>query len=360
MFCPAFSGAAPSPFARAENLPERQLFVSVIQSPQTLSSREAIQALVAYAVKARARVLFVQVYRGDQSWFPSALADDRPYRAALETAGEDPLAFLIREAHAAGLEVHAWLNLLSLSTNQTAPILKKFGPGILTRKPGPKLKIEDYLIDNQYFLEPSDVRVRDYLSGLIEEVLKTYPDLDGLQADYIRYPDSQPFYGYNEDNLARFKAFSGQGQVDETTAGWKDWRRGQVTELVEALSKKARELRPGIVFSTTGCAPYSRAYHEAFQDWATWIEKGLVDYVTMMSYPLDPLDLEENLMGAGARAGDLSKVNVGIGAYKMLEKPELFDQQWKICESSNARGCAVFHYGSLLESPELGRRLIQD
>lgn len=358
--CLLSSLAADVPRARAESSPERQLFVSVIQVPQTLSSLASIRELIAYAVKARVGVLFVQIYRGDQTWFPSALSDDRPYRAALESAGEDPFAFLIREAHAAGLEVHAWLNLLSLGTNHEAPILKKFGPGVLTRKPGPKEKVEDYLIDNQYFLEPGDARVQKYLSDLIEEVLTLYPALDGLQADYIRYPDSQPFYGYTDENLARFKAFSGHENVDESTPGWKDWRRDQVTDLVEQLSKKARDLRPGIVFSTTGCAPYSRAYHEAFQDWSLWIEKGFVDYVTMMSYPLDPLDLEENMMGASARAEGLGKVNVGIGAYKMLDHPELFDQQWKICETSDARGCAVFHYGSFLENPELGKKLVEE
>lgn len=348
------------PEVRSEPSAERQLFVSVIQHPQTLSSKSAIQELVAFAVKSRVRVLFVQIYRADQAWFPSRLADDQPFREILRSEGEDTFAYLIREAHAAGLEVHAWLNLLSLSTNQEASILKKHGPSVLTRKPGTeKKKIEDYLIDNQYFLEPSDSRVRDYLLGLVEEVILAYPDLDGIQADYIRYPDSEPFYGYTEENLARFKTFSGIQEVNESTPGWKDWRRGQVTELVEMLSKKAKELRPGIVFSTTGCAPYSRAYHEAFQDWALWIEKGYVDYVTMMSYPLDPLDLEENIMGARARAEGLGKVNVGIGAYKMLKNPALFDQHWSLCEASDARGCTVFHYGNLLENPELARRLIE-
>jgi len=348
------------PKVRAEPAAERSLFVSVIQHPQTLSSKPAIQELIAFAVKARVRVLFVQIYRADQAWFPSELSDDQPFREILRSTGEDTFAYLIREAHAAGLEVHAWLNLLSLSTNHEASILKKYGPSVLTRKPGPeKKKIEDYLIDNQYFLEPSDSRVRDYLLGLVEEVIRAYPELDGIQADYIRYPDSQPFYGYTEENLERFKTFSGIQEVNESSPGWKDWRRGQVTELVEMLSKKAKELQPGIVFSTTGCAPYSRAYHEAFQDWALWIEKGYADYVTMMSYPLDPLDLEENMMGARARAESLDKVNIGIGAYKMLGQPELFAQHWTLCEASDARGCTVFHYGNLLENPELGKQLVE-
>lgn len=348
--------SAPPVFSQSR--PERQLFVSVIQIPQTLTSPEAVRNLIAYAREADVKTLFVQLYRGDQAWFPSKLADDSPYRAILEKNGEDTFALLLREAKASGIQVHAWLNVLSLSTNRGAPILKKYGLSVLTRKPGPeKKKIEDYLIDNQYFLEPSDSRVREYLLGLIEEVIRTYPQLDGLQVDYIRYPDSEPFYGYTEENLAAFRAASGIQEVSESTPGWKDWRRARVTELVEALSRRIRELKPGIVFSTTGCAPYSRAYHEAFQDWAFWIEKGLVDFVTMMSYPIDPLDLEENLMGAAARADGLSRVNIGIGAYKMVSKHDIFKKQWEICEASGARGCAVFHYGNFLEDPALAKVL---
>ncbi len=343
--------------ASKEALPHRQLFVSVIQDPQTLMSLQAMKDLVVFAKRAGVDTLFVQVYRSDQTWFPSKVSDDTPYREALESAGQDPLAFLIQEAHGAGLQVHAWMNLLSLSTNQNAPILKKYGPGVLTRKPGEKTKIEDYLIDNQYFLEPGDERVRAYLTELLGEVLQTYPEIDGIQLDYIRYPDKDPFYGYTEGNMARFSAATGIQNVEEYSPGWKDWRRAQVTELVEKLSKTARELHPGIVFSTTGCAPYSRAYHEAFQDWASWIEKGLVNFVTMMSYPVDPLDLEENIMGAKARAPDFQKVNVGLGAYKLLDQPETFQKQWAVCMNSGARGCAVFHYGSLLENPELQKPL---
>lgn len=349
-----FAGTAP-----VSASPERQLFVSVIQQPQTLASSEAVLELIQFARRAGITALFIQIYRGDQAWFSSELADDSPYREALKKNGEDTLDLLIREAHASGIAVHAWLNLLSLSKNTEAPILKKYGPAVLTQKPGPeKNKLEDYLIDNQYFLEPSDPRVHEHLLGILGEVLRAYPGLDGIQADYIRYPDSQPFYGYTPENLEAFRAASGIREVSEFTPGWKDWRRGRVTALVEKLSKRARELRPGIIFSTTGCAPYARAYHEAFQDWARWVELGLADFVTMMSYPLDPLDLEENLMGAGARAEGLSNINVGIGAYKMAAKADIFQKHWQICTASGARGCAVFHYGSLHEDPALAGILL--
>ncbi len=351
MIAPAVSHAQPE--AR------RGLFVSVIQEPQTLSSREAILELIEFSKKARIDTLFVQIYRANKAWFPSKTGDSGPYQACLESVGEDPFQLLIKEAHAAGIQVHAWLNLLSLSTNTDAPMLKKYGPEILTRKPGEKKTIENYKIDNQYFLEPGDLRVREELSTMIEEILRQYPALDGLQLDYIRYPDSQPFYGYTEMNMARFQQARGQEQaLSENNPAWKDWRRGQVTELVELLAKKARALRPEIRVSTTGCAPYSRAYHEAFQDWASWLDRKLVDFVTMMSYPADVPQFENNISGARDKTRNFEKVNIGIGAYKLLKSPEIFTGQLKSCEKAGGRGCVVFHYGSLLENPALAEPLL--
>jgi len=88
--------------------------------PPTLSSRADMESLVHFAKKAKVRILFVQIYRANQAWFPSKVGDTGSYKVALQGLGEDPFAFLIREAHHAGIEVHAWLNLLSLSTNENA------------------------------------------------------------------------------------------------------------------------------------------------------------------------------------------------------------------------------------------------
>lgn len=356
LFCFLLAVPAVHP-AQAEA--KRGLFVSVIQDPPTLSSREEILKLVEFSKKARIDTLFVQIYRANKSWFPSAVADSEPYQACLKSVGEDPFQFLIQEAHAAGIQVHAWLNLLSLSANAEAPLLKKYGPEILTRKSGEKKTLEDYKIDNQYFLEPGDSRVRAELSTLIEEILARYPSLDGLQLDYIRYPDSQPFYGYTDMNIARFLGDKGPRQsLSEDNPDWKDWRRGQVTEMVELLAGKARAIRPAIQVSTTGCAPYSRAYHEAFQDWGSWLDRELVDFVTMMNYPADVPQFESAIEGARKKTRHFEKVSIGVGAYKLTNAPAIFTGQLESCEKTGGRGCVVFHYGSLLESPALKEALL--
>lgn len=335
----------------------RGLYVSVVQDPQVLSSRKAITDMIGYAKQAGIKMLFVQIYRSNQAWFPSKVADSAPYEICRKNLGQDPLAFLIKKAHSQGIEVHAWLNLLSLSANKDANFLKKYGTGILTQNLLEKKKIEDYRIDNQYFLEPGDPRVRKGLSEIVKEILRKYSDLDGIQFDYIRYPDSKPHYGYTEINIKRFKEATGLKTIEEDSLRWKDWKRAQVTELLAGLVRTTRLLRPNIQVSATGCMPYSRAYNEAFQDWPSWIEKRLVDFVTLMNYSPDPLEFERWIETAKAKVTDFKKVKMGVGAYKFMGSPQAFAQEMRICEEK-VSACVIFHYGSLRGNPTLGSFLI--
>jgi uncharacterized lipoprotein YddW (UPF0748 family) len=339
--------------------PSRGLFVSLIQDPPALSSREAMMKLVGFAKKAGIKILFVQIYRANQAWFPSKVGDSAPYEAALKTLGEDPFALLIREAHAEGIEVHAWLNMLSLGANENAPLLKKYGSGILTRNPEEKKTLADYKIDSQYFLEPGDTRVRGELVSMVSEVVRTYPELDGVQFDYIRYPDSHPRYGFTKINMDRFKRSTGLARIKEGSRAWTDWKRAQVTELLGFLVKEARSIRPKIRVSATGCMSYARALHEAFQDWPSWVNKGLVDFVTVMNYSADPEEYARWNSVALGKVSAPGKLYFGVPAYKLVKTPEVFRTEWRSCETSGAALCAVFHFGSVLENPVLERPLFE-
>jgi len=329
------------------------LFVTVLQEPAVLSSRAEITKLVDFARRAHVKVLYVQIYRANQSWFRSSVADPAPYKACLKSVSGDPFRILIDEAHAAGIEVHAWLNMLSLGANKDARILKKYGSGILTRNLKSKKSLEDYKIDDQYFLEPGDMRVRKELTAMIGEILHAYPGLDGVLYDYIRYPDENPAYGYTKKNVERFKKATGLKKIDEDSLIWKDWKRTQVTETLQSFVEKARSIRPDIQVAATGCEPYSRAYHEAFQDWPGWIRSGLVDSVTVMAYTPDALEFEKYMTDVKDRGVDLQKTGIAVGAYELGQNPETFARELELCRKTGARTCAIFHYGSLVRYPAL-------
>ena len=203
------------------------------------------------------------------------------------------------------------------------------------------------------FLEPGDPRVRQWLGQLVEDVARNYPDLDGIQYDYIRYPDTRPAYGHTAENLRRYAAHSGKSPRGESDPEWREWKRQQVTSLVRELTQRAQAVRPQLRISTTGLMPYSRALLESYQDWKDWIESGLVDHVTLMCYSSEPGKFEYYLEDAKRRLGSLDKAHIAVGAYSAMESPETFARQWAQAEASGARASAVLHYGNLLEKPEL-------
>ncbi len=348
-----------SGYAKCEEAYRRCLFVSVIQDSPVLSGSKNISDLIEFAKRSGINNLFVQVYFANKAWFSSDIADSGPYRKCLKSLSGDPLALLIREAHASGIEVHAWMNILSLGANKDAAFLKKYGTSILTKNIKEKNTLNDYKIDDQFFMEPGDPRIKEDLINIVGEVIRAYPDLDGIQFDYIRYPDKDPAYGFTDINVERFKRATGITKIDGNSQIWKDWKRDQVTGLLRALADKAHKLRPGIKVSATGCMPYSRALYEAFQDWPLWIEKGIVDYVTVMSYSPDPDEFGVTITKAKSKIADFGKVNIAIGAYKLTRLPGQFAQEFEITESSGAGGFAIFHYGSLLKNPALGDYLIE-
>lgn len=334
------------------------LFVSLVQEPDIFSSREGIEKMLDFASRARIRTLFIQVYRENKSWFASQTADEEPFRQNLKHLSEDPLALIIREAHKRGIEVHAWMNMLSLSQNRNAPILKKYGMDVLTRNLKSKKEDKDYLIDHQYFLEPGDPGVRRDLSRIVEELLKAYPELDGIQFDYIRYPDQEPHYGYSPENVSRFRQAAGLREIDEDSLAWKNWKRNQVTELLALLTRTARNVRPDIQVSATGCMPLIRAQEEAYQDWPVWLDQNIVDFVTLMDYSPHPREFSRWLSVVPEKVKDLSRVKVGVGAYKLVESPWIFEQESRAVQKDRMTA-SVFHYGSLLENPQLQSLVIR-
>jgi hypothetical protein len=73
----------------------------------TLLDSAAIERMVARAGAARVRGLLVQVVGRGDAYYRSDLL---PRAEALRGIGFDPLALALQRAHAAGLELHAWMN----------------------------------------------------------------------------------------------------------------------------------------------------------------------------------------------------------------------------------------------------------
>jgi len=372
--CPGF--AASYPYG---------LWVEAEGPNQTLDDLGRLEAMVRTAADAGIANLYLQVYRGGRSWHASDLADDEPYRRAIARQRYDPLQFTLGLAHSKGLRVHAWMNLFNLGKRREGPVQARLGPAAITRDNRGR-SLLDYdvsrppgnegkwvMLDTPgYWLDPGDSQVQAALTALVEELVSRYPTLDGVHFDYIRYPYGIPTvpgsrysngldFGYGERSVARFQAetgFSAFAAKDDPSVAqrWDDWRREQLGRFLRHVRGQLRRLKRDLVLSAALLAWPDRAYLSAYQDWRLWLEEGLLDQGIVMNYTRDGR-LARYLTRQAVAFRGRSKLFVGLGAYALLDQPDLLAQQIRDGRQEGADGIVLFSYDNLLKRQPLLQRL---
>jgi uncharacterized lipoprotein YddW (UPF0748 family) len=92
-----------------------------------------------------------------------------------KSPGYDPLAFAVAEAHARGLELHAWFNPYrarhsSAKSPPTVDHITKRRPDLAP------------VYGTHYWMNPTDLEVMDHSLAVILDVVKRY-DIDGIHID---------------------------------------------------------------------------------------------------------------------------------------------------------------------------------
>ncbi|MEP6832928.1 MAG: family 10 glycosylhydrolase [Gemmatimonas sp.] len=197
----------------------------------------------------------------------------------------DPLAFAVKEAHARGLELHAWFNpYRARNDDAKSPLVKshiaRTNPS-LVKKYGPFL-----------WMDPGEKAVRDRTLAVVLDVVKRY-DVDGVHIDDYFYPyrESDHRGGYLQfpDATSWKKYLKSGGKLERD-----DWRRENVNLLVEALYNGIHKTKPWVKF---GISPFGiwrpgnpeqvkglDAYTELYADSRKWLREGWLDYFTPQLY----------------------------------------------------------------------------
>ncbi|WP_255171514.1 family 10 glycosylhydrolase [Natrononativus amylolyticus] len=267
-------------------------------------SQEEVEDLVDAATAANHNAIIAQVVRRADCFCDDAVP---PRTGAPIDDGFDPLAALLEEAHDAGLEVHAWMNVNTMWNQEEPPEAEDHpfnthGPG--SDEPWHSVREDGEIhVGHNYFFDPGHPGVADYLVETATSLVENY-DVDGINLDYVRYPDHNleigtSSWGYNEVALERFRAATGRDDVpDADDEEWAQWRRDQVTNLVRCIYLETyaidREVCLSINSITYGHGPEqqggweeSRTYAEVLQDWRAWMEEGIVDLNVPMNYKRD-------------------------------------------------------------------------
>jgi len=252
---------------------------------------QEVTKLIADAQRANANAIVAQVRRRGDAFYTSAI-EPRTLDPNVPP-GFDPLQDLIDKAHAAGIEVHAWMVTLPVVSGTKLPA------GHVWQQHGPSAPGNDNWAMLTYggeapgFLDPGHPDAVDYTVSVYLDLLKRY-DVDGVQLDYVRY--GGPTWGYNPTAIARFNQQTGRsGKPAPTDPAWMQWRRDQVTNLVRKLYVESLAIKPRVKITAAtiawGDGPTNDAgwyqtqpYKEVLQDWRAWLEEGILDMAMPMTY----------------------------------------------------------------------------
>ncbi|MDD3987433.1 MAG: family 10 glycosylhydrolase [Candidatus Omnitrophica bacterium] len=349
----------------------RGVWVSVFSASKVLYSRDEAVKLIALCKKAKIGQIYLQVYQSGYAYYDSREFDNSKYQGMVKTAQIDVIDFLLKEARNNNIKVFAWINLLSLGQNNNADVIKRFGAEVLTRdqynrisgRGNPNESDKYYLREELLFLEPGDQRVAKLLISVVDEVIERYPLFSGVHLDYVRYPMTVPFipgsrfnnyglsYGYGLKNIERFQEWTGLDPRSGLKSTkdyllWDNWRRDQITSLVRRIAKRVKEKSRDLLVSAAVIPAGERAYASLFQNWAFWLEEGILDYVVLMNYTLDN-QLTKELVRSSLSHRGRGKVFVGLGLYLMKDNFNTFIDQYKAVLSLNPDGVVIFAYDDI-------------
>ena len=268
-----------------------------------IATPDEVRQMVADAQAVGANALVVQVARWydcfcDDSSLPRTDADLDP--------GYDPLEEVVAQAHAAGIEVHAWVNATTMWSRSTPPAAPDhvYNTHAFSATGSDRWlnKRNDGVerLGTMSYVDPANPAAVDYLVDGVVSIAQNY-DIDGVNLDYIRYPDDSANsnandWGYSETSLARFAAETGRTDVPAPSdPQFSDWRRQQVTNVVrkvyvglyqndptDRLSVNAVTYGDGPI--TVGAFESTQPYLGVLQNWKGWLQDGIVDTVMTMNY----------------------------------------------------------------------------
>lgn len=246
--------------------------------------RAAFRALLDAAARRHINAVFVQIRPTSDAFYPSP---HEPWSQWLtgeqgRDPGYDPLKFMITEAHARGMQFHAWFNPYRVGDAADRDKLHPSHPARVH---------PDWVhrYGRHLWYDPGRPEVRDLAIKTVMDVVSKY-DVDGVHFDDYFYPYPEPGQTFRDD--ATYKRY-GSGFDDRG-----DWRRHNVNVLIRDLSGKIRAAKPWVRF---GISPFGvwrnartdpagsrttalQSYDDVYADTRTWMRERWVDYVAPQLY----------------------------------------------------------------------------
>ncbi|MFB6517964.1 glycoside hydrolase family 10 protein [Streptomyces sp. NPDC056401] len=291
---PQAGGTAEKQRAEGAGTPAfRGMWVASVQnvdwpSQSGLSAREQraeLLGLLDTAVARRLNAVILQVRPTADAMWPSAREPWSQWLTGEQGVdpGWDPLGTAVAEAHARGLELHAWFNPYRVANHTDRSLLVPGHPA--RRNPGWTVPYGGKLYYN-----PGLPEVRRFVQDAMLDAVARYP-LDGVHWDDYFYP--YPVEGRDFDDDAAYEQY---GRAFATRAAW---RRNNTDTLVREMSERLRALRPATRFGISPFAVWRNSdrdplgsptqagigtYDDLYADTRKWVREGWIDYIVPQAY----------------------------------------------------------------------------
>lgn len=357
--------AAPGRAAPPAGVETRALWV--VRHALTTPGR--VDQIVDIASAINVNTLLVQVRGRGDAYYPSDLAPPAEDLGGAP-AGFDPLDQILHRAHAAGMEVHAWINVYLVWSAGDLPqsqlhVVNAHPDWISVRADGRRLvemvpeEFQEEKVEGMY-LAPANPDVKRHIRDIVHEIVTRYA-VDGIHLDYIRYPE--PLVGYDAVTRTQFEreygvdptqidspdsttlAVIGAERLGDLRARWIQWKRDQITDLVRSIRHDLDLMGRPIKLTAAVIADQNAALNRYLQDWPTWLHEGLIDAALPMTYsPSTPI-VERQLRDAMA-VPTSRQVWAGIAIYN--EGARGAADKIRIARKLGVDGISLFSYDTFV------------
>ena len=257
-------------------------------------------------------------------------SDILPRSEAFQKYG-DQIEQCVAACHRHGVEVHVWKVNFNLTNAPRSFVdqMRAAGRTQITGRGEPS-----------NWLCPSHPENQRLEVDTMLEVVRKYP-VDGIHFDYIRYPG--PDNCFCPGCRQRFEAEMGvkvPQWPEDCVSGplrsrYLEWRRRNITRVVEAVSREARQIRPGIKISAA-------CRDSVGQDWVSWVQAGYLDFVCPMDYTNNPEQFVRWVKNQWQATQGKIPMYPGIGAFR-LDGPDQVVGQIALARLAGVPGFTIFN-----------------
>lgn len=302
--------------------------------------------------------VFLETYYHGKTIFPSKTMNKYGFTVQNELfEGIDPLKLWVDEAHKRGMKVHTWFQSFYVGNqnpniNPTSILAQHPEWGNKTKKcadcQGATMSVSEH---NGYFLDPANPNVQEFLLELLSEIITEYQP-DGINLDYIRYPNSNPrndmaAWGFSEYAREDFRTKYGKDPAELTIADalWYDWnvyRRNIITDFVRKVGELGKENKTYV--STVIFPDIASALSTKQQDWRSWSFNGYIDGFTPLFLTYDSKMLASMMNDVMNAKSPDTELYAGLFVTFMGGASEDLIRQIFETRRMNANGIILFDY----------------